>query len=112
MALVPPENKAWLNRFGSELRRVMFEDENQTAHIRDVAKLLSETVWQRTPGLEIVPYLDGIPAGTAQKTDAVWLEKTLYVEDRSIAKLASIVSQELGRIFGLKDMVLRRFLWS
>lgn len=104
LALFSTKYPVWLNRFGAELRRIKLEGEEETIRIRRLAERLAETSWQCTLGLETVPYLNDMPAGTAQRTDAVWLDKTLYVEDRSIAKLAPVLSQELGRIFGQQDI--------
>src|ERR1700722_14134196 len=62
------------------------------------------TLWQTTPGLEIIPYIGGVPAGTPRSAEAIWLDKVLYVEDRPVAKLARAVSQELGRAFRRQDI--------
>jgi hypothetical protein len=89
----------WLNQLGEELKRIELDDQDETGQIRVRAALLAETTWQITPMLEIVPYINGVPAGTPRRADAIWLDKVLYIEDRPIAKLARAVSRELGRVF-------------
>jgi hypothetical protein len=69
-----------------------------------LAAELSETTWQTTPELEIVPYIDGTPAGTPRRAEVVWLDKVLYVERLPNAKLARLVPERLGRIFGRPDI--------
>ena len=59
-----PERKTWLNLIGKELCRINLDDEEETARIKALAAELAETCWQITPELEIIPYIDGIPAGT------------------------------------------------
>ncbi len=99
-----PERRAWLNRLGAELCRVDLEDEGETARIRALAADLAETVWRTTPSLEIIPYIDGAPAGTPRRTDVVWLDRTLYVDQLPKPKLARLVPDRLGRAFGRQDI--------
>jgi len=99
-----PARRPWLNQLGAELKRIELDDEAETDHIRARAAELADTVWQTSPGLEIIPYIGGVPAGTPRSAEAVWLDKVLYVEDRPIAKLARAVSQELGRVFRRQDI--------
>ncbi len=100
---VPPsalvKRPSWLNQLGVALQRIELEDLSERDRIRKLAGELAATGWQTAPGLEIIPYIDGIPAGTPRRTEAFWLNKTLYVEDRPLAKLARAVAQELGRTF-------------
>jgi len=100
----PKESKPWLNRLGEELRRVELDTDADTRRVRALAADLAVTAWQATGGLEIVPYIDGTPAGTRRNTEAVWLDRVLYIEPRPIARLARIVSQELARAFGRQDL--------
>ena len=99
-----PARWPWLNQLGAELKRIELDDEAETDHIRARAAELADTVWQTSPGLEIIPYIGGVPAGTPRSAEAVWLDKVLYVEDRPVAKLARAVSQELGRVFRRQDI--------
>ena len=99
-----PERKAWLSQLGLELRRIELDDEADTTRIRALASELTDTVWHTTAGIEIIPYIAGTPAGTPRRAEVVWLDKTLYAEDRPPAKLARAVSQELGRAFRRQDI--------
>jgi hypothetical protein len=99
-----PTRRAWLNQLGAELERVELDTEAETTYIRARAAELAATVWQNAPGLEVVPYIGGVPAGTPRQTEAIWLDKVLYIEDRPPARLARAVSQELRRAFQREDI--------
>ena len=99
-----PARRPWLNQLGAELKWIELDDEAETDHIRARAAELADTVWQISPGLEIIPYIGGVPAGTPRSAEAIWLDRVLYVEDRPVAKLARAVSQELGRVFRRQDI--------
>lgn len=99
-----PESLSWLNQLGLELRLVELDSEAETVRVRTLACDLAETNWQTAPNLEIIPYIDGIPAGTPRRTEAVWLDRTLYAEDQPMAQLARPVAQELGRMFVRHDI--------
>lgn len=96
--------KAWLTQFGSDLRRIELSEEKDTNRIRALAESLADTKWQVMPGLQIIPYIDGTPAGTPRSSDVAWFEQTLYVEELSKAKLAKLVPDRLGKIFGRTDV--------
>jgi len=99
-----PERRPWLNVLGAGLRRIELENDAETERIRALALVLAETTWQTSPGLEIIPYIDGVPAGTPKRAEAIWLGNVLYVEDRGLAKVARAISQELGRVFGRQEI--------
>lgn len=97
-------HKAWLNIVGAELARIELDDNVEKCRIRDLATKLAETEWQIAPGLEIIPYIDEIPAGTARRADVVWLENMLYVDNLPKAKLAQIVPDRLSKVFDRPDI--------
>ena len=96
---------AWLRQLGEDLRRIEDDGQPETAEIRALAASLAATVWQTVPGLELVPYIDGVPAGTPRKAEALWQDRILYVEDRPIAKVARAVCQELSRAFAGRQAI-------
>lgn len=98
------EKKSWLSQLGIEFRRIILDDDTDTARIRALADDLAETMWQIAPGLELVPYIGGTPAGTPRRADVVWLDRVLYVDKLPDAKLARLVPDRLGKIFGRSDM--------
>ena len=65
--------------------------------MRTVALAIAATTWVSSPKLEVIPYLDGVPAGTARLTDILWLDGELFVSPLSKAKLAKRVPEEIGR---------------
>ena len=99
-----PENREWLTTLGTELRRVELETDEDTRIVRAAAEKLAKTRWRTTPGLEILPYIDGTPAGIARKTDVLWSGEELYVDDLPKAKLARRVPEEIGRVFDRADI--------
>lgn len=103
--LPEPSSKSWIETLGANLRRVILDTDAETERVRALAAALSLTVWQPATGLESVPYIGGVPAGAARRIDVLWKDTTLYVEDRSTAKVAKAIAQELGRIFGRPEVI-------
>lgn len=102
--LPDPQKRPWMNALGSGLRRLVLDDQNDTHRIRELANRLTVTHWQPASGLQTVPYIDGTPAGTLRHIDVLWKDSLLYVEDRSTAKTAKAVAQELGRVFNKQEV--------
>ena len=99
-----PEKHPWLIRLGAELCRIELDDGGETQRIRASAEDLARTVWRTSPTLEIIPYIDGAPAGTPKPAEVVWLDRTLFVEPLPRAKLARLVPERLGKVFGRSDV--------
>jgi hypothetical protein len=102
--LPPVQHKEWLAVLAASLRRILLDNETETSRVRDLADRLAQTAWQVAIGLETVPYIDGIPAGTARRIDVLWKDSILYVEDKSAAKMAKAIAQELGRVFAKQEI--------
>jgi hypothetical protein len=94
---VMEDRRAWLTAFGTQLGRIELADAAETVRVRALAEAIAATAWVQTTKLEVVPYLDGVPAGTARLTDILWLEGKLFVSPLSKAKLAKRVPEEIGR---------------
>lgn len=103
-SLPPAFSKPWLVALGDGLERMMLDDEAEMSRVRDLGRRLKRTHWQPAPDLETVPYLDGTPAGTPRRTEALWREDVLYVAQQSTAKMAAAVPQELSRAFDRADI--------
>ena len=99
-----PERKPWLNQLGMELRRIELNDDADTERIRALADELADTTWQVTPGLHVIPYINGTPAGTPKRAEVVWFNRVLYVDNLSNAKLARLVPRELGSKIGKPEI--------
>ena len=99
------EKIEWLTVLGRELSRAEFDTEDETRRIRTVAQRLARTGMCYTSCLEIVPYIDGVPAGTARQADVVWLDDVLYVKYLSPAKLARRIPEEIGKAFERADIL-------
>lgn len=91
------DRRAWLTAFGNQLGRIELADAGETERVRALAEAIAATSWVQTHKLEVVPYLDGVLAGTARLTDILWLERKLFVSPLSKAKLAKRVPEEIGR---------------
>jgi hypothetical protein len=91
------DRRAWLTAFGIQLGRIELADAAETERVRALAETIAATSWVQTAKLEVVPYLDGVPAGTARLTDILWLDGKLFVSPLSKAKLAKRVPEEIGR---------------
>jgi hypothetical protein len=94
----------WLTQLGVELQRIQVDDENETANVRRLGRDLAQALWQVTDDFELIPYIDGMPAGTPHTADVLWRDGRLYVKNRPHAKLARAVSQEVGRAFRRADI--------
>ncbi len=91
------DRRVWLTAFGAQLARIELADAAETERVRALAEAIATTRWVQTPKLEVIPYLDGVPAGTARLTDILWLDGKLFVSPLSKAKLAKRVPEEIGR---------------
>lgn len=91
------DRRAWLAAFGTQLARIELADPIETERVRTVAAAIAATCWVTAPKIEVIPYLDGVPAGTARLTDILWLDGKLFVSPLSKAKLAKRVPEEIGK---------------
>lgn len=94
----PP--RPWLLAFGHQLRRIAGGAPDDLDRLRALADALVQTRWISCGRLEVVPYLEGVPAGTPRQADVLWIDRALYVGPLSTAKLAKRVPEELARGFG------------
>jgi len=98
------ESKEWLRTVGIELLRIELDSVEETQRVRDLALRLATTKWTESRGLELVPYIDGTPAGTSRSADVVWIDQQLYVEPQPRAKLAKRVPEEIAKSFIRQDL--------
>ena len=91
--------KTWLTTLGAELCRMELDTDENTQHVRALAGKLAKTRWREIPVLEIIPYINGTPAGTPPQADVVWLDDTLLVTPMPKAKVARRVPEEVGKVF-------------
>lgn len=91
------DRRGWLTAFGTQLSRIELADPAETERVRALAQAIAATSWVQAPKLEVIPYLDGVPAGTVRLTDILWLDRKLFVSPLSKAKLAKRLPEEIGR---------------
>ncbi|MBC53309.1 MAG: ATPase [Gammaproteobacteria bacterium] len=94
------DRRTWLTAFGTQLARMELADPVETEHVRALAEAIATTNWVQASKLQVIPYLDGVPAGTARLTDILWLDRKLFVSPLSKAKLAKRVPEEIGKNLG------------
>jgi hypothetical protein len=99
-----PEKKDWLTTLGTGLHRIELDTDEETHRVRALAEILAETDWHAAPGIQIIPYIDGAPAGTPRQADVLWLDRVIYVDLLPKAKLAKRVPEEIGKSFGRADI--------
>jgi hypothetical protein len=100
----PGTKRGWLEQLGGLLSRTEWEDGGEQERIRQLGRDLAESRWQIVPGIEIVPYIGGMPAGTPRQADVLWKDRLLYTTDRPPARLAKGIAQELGRAFRRQEI--------
>lgn len=94
----------WLTALGEGLARAQFEDPDETDRIRAFGSRLANTHFRFVRDLEATPYINGAPSGTSRRVDVLWKDEILYVEGKSVAKMAKSIVNELGRHFGRPDI--------
>ncbi|QDV73808.1 sacsin N-terminal ATP-binding-like domain-containing protein [Botrimarina mediterranea] len=102
--LAEAEPRPWLRSLGQGIARIELEDEAKQASLRELGLRLANTHWQVANGLESVPYIDGVPAGTSRPVDAVWRDTRLFVIDRPVAQLFRSIARELASAFDSADV--------
>jgi hypothetical protein len=98
------KKQTWLSQLGTELGRVNLDDETEQYRVRELGRALAGTRVQTVNSLELVPYIDGTPAGTPRAAEVLWRDQMLNVRDRPSARLARDIAAELGRAFGRPDI--------
>jgi len=98
------ESKEWLKTVGIELSRIALDSGDEAHRIQALAIRLATTKWVESRALDIVPYIDGMPAGTPRLADVVWIDERLFVEPQPRAKLAKRVPEEISKQFNRQDI--------
>ena len=102
--LPEPQIKQWLLSLGGGLRRMVLNDSAQMDKVRHLGSRLAQTQLQSAGALEIIPYINGTPAGNARPIRAHWDGNLLYVGEGSAPKLANEIIRTISREFGLHDI--------
>jgi hypothetical protein len=83
---------------------VILDAAEETSRVRQLAQRLANTRWQTVAGLEVIPYIDGVPVGLPWRVQVFWRDELLYIESGSTARMARAVAQEFCRAFGLQEI--------
>ncbi len=95
-AISAPE---WLNELGKMLERILMDDKEAQAHIRQHAARFTTCLWQPISSLQVTPYLDNAPVGQPQRPSVLWSSSTLFVHDVNIVEIVDDLANELQRPF-------------
>ncbi len=98
------KQKPWIQQFGKDVARIQLEDKEEECRIRKLGSDLAVSCWQKVQELEVIPYIDGKPAGTSKDIEVVWSYKVIYVKALHDARLARLVPERLGKIFDRSDI--------
>ncbi|MGC8817501.1 MAG: sacsin N-terminal ATP-binding-like domain-containing protein [Candidatus Hadarchaeum sp.] len=90
----------WLKTMSWYLRRVTFSDEETTQRVRSTALRLerSRIVNFKSGELEVMPYLDGAPAGTPTTPTVLWDEENIFIGAK-LSKCYEHLANELSKSF-------------
>ncbi|MGD9628513.1 MAG: sacsin N-terminal ATP-binding-like domain-containing protein [Pyrinomonadaceae bacterium] len=96
--------KPWLTQLGLDIARIKLEDEDEPVRIRELGKRLAETKWKIEKKIQVMPYIEGVPAGEAFEEDVAWISDVIYVKDQPTGKIARAVSNELCKAFRIAEL--------
>ncbi len=98
------KEKPWLIQLGRDIARIKLEDPDEQLRIRELGKRLAGTKWKIEQSIQVVPYIDGVPAGEAFEEDVAWIEDVIYVKDQPTGKIAKAVSNELCKAIRISEL--------
>lgn len=94
----------WLRNLGKQLARAEFGDEAETDRVRELALALAETDWRESHSMiEVIPYLDGTPAGSLSQCDVYWKGTELLTTKMTNGRLVHRLSARIASVFGRRD---------
>lgn len=96
--------KPWLTQLGLDISRIKLEDKDEQVRIRELGKRLAETKWKIEKKIQVMPYIEGVPAGEAFEEDVAWIGDVIYVKDQPTGKIAKAVSNELCKAFRIPEL--------
>ena len=98
------QEKPWLTQLGRDISRIKLEKQNEQNRIRDLGKRLSDTTWRTQRTIQVVPFIEGVPAGEPFEEDVAWIGDVIYVKDQPTGKIAKAVSNELCKAFRIPEL--------
>jgi hypothetical protein len=93
----PAAELPWLTAFGESVSRVNLDDEAKTASARAVGRRLMVARIRSLPSIQVTPYFEDKPAGTARQQDLAWTEEGIFAVPLAAARLARLLPEHLGR---------------
>lgn len=101
---IDPGSQPWLLAIAAELQRAKLEKPEETDRIREIANRLFDTAWYNVPFVDVVPFIDGTPAGQPQRVEAAWIGDTLLVGNLKPGRAARCIVDAVAKVFGRDDI--------
>jgi len=98
------ENPRWLACLADAFRRVKISDADKQERVRAAGARLHRSRWQVASALEVTPYLEQTPAGSASPAKVAWVGHDLFVLGGSAGRLHRPLVEELSRPFDSTDI--------
>lgn len=90
----------WLKTMSRYLRRVTFSNEETTQRVRSTALMLerSRIIYFKSGELQVMPYIDGSPAGISTTPTVLWDEHNIFIGAK-LSKCYDLLVDELSGPF-------------
>lgn len=90
----------WVKTMSMYLRRVTFSDGETTQRVRSMAHRLerSRIIYFKSGELQVMPYIDGLPAGTSTTPTVLWDEENIFIGAK-LSKCYDLLVDELSGPF-------------
>jgi hypothetical protein len=90
----------WLKTLSRYLRRITFSNEETTQRVRSTALMLerSRIIYFKSGELQVMPYIDGSPAGTSTTPTVLWDEENIFIGAK-LSKCYDLLVDELSGPF-------------
>ncbi len=94
----------WLSCAGELLARIKMSEMAKQEFCRALSRRMMKTQHVEVPAIKSIPYIEGVPAGTAKQMEAMWSGEVIYTIPMNVSKLAKILPKEIGNAFQNQDV--------
>lgn len=93
------ENPPWLVQLADAFRRVNLSEPEKQSRVRASGQRLHQSHWRSAAAIEITPYLEQTPAGSATPVKVAWCGNEIFVVSESAGRLHRALVEELSAPF-------------
>jgi hypothetical protein len=93
------ENPPWLVQLADAFRRVNLSEPEKQSRVRASGQRLHQSRWRSAALIELTPYLDQTPAGSAMPVKVAWCSNEIFVVSESAGRLHRAIVEELSAPF-------------